>query len=505
MNERKKTTLILMTAFLVISTIAGAELAVENARRLSSAEAVALAAKKNPALNAVLLTHRRAEIAVDAELGNYPFVLRLEGAHNHNASPTITADNDVRTRTSDVTSLGAEISKSFPVGTTASFRLGGDRQTIASPTYTADGFETTDAAYGLSAVLALNQPLLRGAGKRVGEAGLRQARIQQEIAKRKTEQTASELTRDVLLAYWSLWYANSALEIERAARDLARDQLDEIEARVAAGQAAPVDSLAFETRLASLEEAVVNAESERLRLGIELKRLVGEVDDRPLLPRDEETPPLPDAPLNVDMAVGDALQKSPEVLSLASEVTLADDQIRLAGESMRPSLNLTGQLQARIVGNRNTDPMYEQLAENVYSAQVGVVYELPLDDTRRRSERAVAELQAKIARRNLASASDRINAQVRAAALKLASSRQKMTLAQKTATVAENQARAAREKFELGSAVYLEVKEAEETARQAKLRFTQSQIDTAKAGIELSHLTGELIRLGEEQGDFAGS
>ena len=106
---------------------------------------------------------------------------------------------------------------------------------------------------------------------------------------------------------------------------------------------------------------------------------------------------------------------------------------------------------------------------------------------------AAASINTKIARQDLASARDRITAQVRTAFDRMVSSGQILTLAQQTARVAEEQATAEREKFDLGAAVYLQVKEAEEEARKAKLRFTQARTDAAKAGIELAHLTGELL------------
>jgi outer membrane protein len=464
-----------------------------NPRRVSADEAVRLASESNPGLKAAIFGKERARASVEAENGAYPFVLQLDGSLNHSSTPSLSADS-VTSRKSDTTSLGAELKKSFPTGTTASFRMDGDRQTYDSPSQVTGVNTAAGPTYGMGAELSVTQPILRGAGKRVGEAGLRQARIEEKAAKSREERIASELVRDVLFAYWMLWYADRAVGIETAARDLAKTQLDEMAARVEHGEAASVDTLAYQTRLESLEEAVVTAQANRRAQGIELKRLVGSREgDAFWFPDDKETPPTPDLTGEVGAAVETAIERSPEVMELTYEVALAEESEKIAGEDLRPALGIVGTLSARILGNKAIDPAFEQLSGDAYSAYLSLVYELPLSDTRKKALRASASLSTQIARENLASTRDLIAAQVRTAVDKLTSSKKILELVERTADVAEKQAAAERERFDLGAAVYLQVKEAEESARQAKLRLEQARIDAAKAGIDLAHLTGELL------------
>ena len=164
-----------------------------------------------------------------------------------------------------------------------------------------------------------------------------------------------------------------------------------------------------------------------------------------------------------------------------------------AFNSVNTSIGSSPAFSARVLGSERADPSFDQLSGDAYSAYLGLSYELPLSDTRKKAQRASAAISTQIAEENLTSTTDRIAAQVKTAVDKLASSKRILELVERTAEVAERQAQAERERFDLGAAVYLQVKEAEEEARQAKLRLEQARIDAAKAGIELAHLTGELL------------
>jgi outer membrane protein TolC len=69
-----------------------------------------------------------------------------------------------------------------------------------------------------------------------------------ELAARALERLRSALARDVLTAYYELWYATRALEIDRASLALVQQQDREAAARVEAGALSPVEVLTFQTR-----------------------------------------------------------------------------------------------------------------------------------------------------------------------------------------------------------------------------------------------------------------
>jgi outer membrane protein len=457
-------------------------------RIVRSGEVVALAAKNNADLGAALLEARRAAVDVTAEEGLRPFVLQLDGGYTHSSSPTVSQTGVVDHRTGDQVQVGGQVSKSAAVGTQASVRVEGTDD-IASP----------DDAYGLAATLSVTQPLLRGAGREVGEASLRQAHDAETAAILAARRSASALARDALVAYWELWYAERALMIDARARDVAKLALDETRSRIEQGAAAEIDALQFETQLASLEETVVVAAADVRRLSVQLAALPWLAREAArLLPDTEEIPPVTASEPSPDEALRAALSDAPEIRESAAAVTAAEDRARTAGEAMRQRLDLTGWIGAQTLGIGQVSPAFEQLGQGAaYAGYVGLVYELPLSDTRKEAQRASARLDVEIARQRLAATGDQIRSDVAVAVEKCASGRSRLALAEQTLAVARKLAEAERERYALGSSIFIQVRDAEEAEREAELRTVRARIDLAEAQIELDHLTGALLaRLG---------
>lgn len=466
----------------------------EGGEILGSREAIAAALENNPTLRAAVLNEEQAGAAVRAEEGLYPLMLQLDGGFTHASSPRVDTNGSIAHSSSDTTVLGAQISKTFPVGTEASVRVQGNQQLPG-----ADG-----PGYGLAARLGLTQPLLRGAGKTVVQSSWRQAVQAENIAALRSRRVASEVALNVLDTYWELWYSLRALEIEQRARDLARTQLEEAEARVEQGDTAPVEALPFQTRLATLEESVVAARASRDNLSVQLAGAIGFASRRDRVMADAGESPDIAGPIPAERkAVARALESSPEVREQLASIALAEERERTAGEQMRARLDMMGWLEANTLGNGEVSPAFSQFGQGeAYSAYVGLVYELPLDDTRKEAQRASARLDVDIASQQLVATRDSIRSQVMTVMETISSAKVRLELAERTLDVARRQAEAERERYELGAAIFVEVREAEESVREADLRTVRARVDLVQARLQLEHLTGELM---ENFGDPYGN
>ncbi len=457
-------------------------------RVVSSAEVVDLAAQGNATLAATLLERRRAGVEVTAEEGRRPFVLQVDGGYTHSSSPTVGQDGEVDHHTGDQVAVGGQVSKTAAVGTQAAIRVEGSSQPAASP----------DPTYGMSARLSITQPLLRGAGREVGEAGLRQARVSEDAAVLSARRSASALTRDVLTAYWELWYAARALAIDERARELARLALDETRARIEQGAAAEIDVLQYETRLASLDETVVTSEASERRLAVQLAALTG-LGREPVRLRADmaESPPMTEVDPPPDEALRAALEGSPDIRSSAASVTAAEERARIAGEELRQRLDLVGWIGAQTLGSGEVSPALTQFGEGAaYAGYVGLVYELPLSDTRKEAQRASAKLDVEAARQRLTATGDQVRADVAIALEKCQSARKRLALSGLTLEATRKLAEAERARYALGASIYLQVRDAEEAEREAEHRLVRARVDFALARIEIDHLTGALLATG---------
>jgi outer membrane protein TolC len=450
--------------------------------------AVAAALDANPTLRAAILERRRAEALVLGEEARYAFVFAADGTLNIGSTPTLSVGAAVIPYSEQI-ALGVELRRTFEWGTSIELRAQGSRvfrRTLFNP---AVGVVSTGPGYAFDVTLTVTQPLLRGFGDRIGLAQLRAARVDRDRVVSQRDRTASELVRDTLVAYWELWYAQSAVGVERASRDLADAQLREARQRQELGALARHDVLSFATQLGAQEEAVVAAENDVRARSLELQRLFGGREPGDV---DAEPPALP--PGRDASIVERALETSPEIAELEAAVAAAEEQARTAGQALEPRLDIQGQLGVHGLGYDDVGQTFDMFAR--FAAVTGLVtleFELPLDDTQHRMEVERAQLAIEAATQRLEAGRQRITSEVRRLAASESAARRRLDLASETETVARELVEVERERYRLGSSTAIAVTQAEDDLREAQLRVLRARVDLVNAHVQLSHLSGELL------------
>jgi outer membrane protein len=460
-------------------------------RTLTVEQVVAQALRQNPTRSAAELSRDQARAGVTAEEGRYPYVLAGDAGYTRVTSPRLGANDSISSSTSRSITLGAALRRTFPIGTTAELRLQGERfdDNLDASSFAGN---SSGGGYGLTARASLTQPLLRGAGTRVGELELRSARVQRDAADKQLRRVASETVRDSLLRYWELWYAEAQIEIERGALELAREQEREASAKVQQGALALADSFSFQTRVAELEESLVSAENARTQRALELATAIGAVDsDAVTLSASSELPE--PGPLGSAKAVEAALARdSVELAELESNWRAASVRAEAAGESSRPRLDVEGYVQSQGLGEKISSAAERAAGMSYLAVHVGLSGELPLDGTRYRAERESALLAVRIAEQNLRGARVRLAAEAHAALENESSALRRLELAQRTLQIAQKSYEAESARFELGQTIPIQVRQAEDELRRAKLRVTRARVDVIEEQVLIGHLSGKL-------------
>ncbi|NUO51099.1 MAG: TolC family protein, partial [Polyangiaceae bacterium] len=216
--------------------------ALASAETLTADQAIRRAAAQNPGLKAAMLDAAAARQAVLAEehARDPVFLASVTGSYTEgartNASGTSTIDSDKQLGTKAAVRYTTDIGTQLEVGTSGDVTWrGGQSATLGNePTYTA------------LAYLSARQPLLKGAGKDAQLSGIEQAESSAAAAELEQKSTASQTALDVLSAYWELWYADRAVEVEEEALKTAKKQLDDAKTRQSElGTASNVDVLQF--------------------------------------------------------------------------------------------------------------------------------------------------------------------------------------------------------------------------------------------------------------------
>jgi outer membrane protein TolC len=460
---------------------------------LTTIEALARARKHSPVLDAAVIERERARL-VESEAHRYVPSLTANLGYTRSAAPSLQASGTV-IGVGDGLSLDVGITQQFSMGTTVSstITLGADRRQFTQPQLAEP--ITLGPGYGLGLRLEVAQPLLRGLGDDYGEAGLRLARSAQTAAASAREQTASGVARDVLAAYWALWYAQEAVAIERRGLEVVRRQLGEAEQRLAVGDLAPLDLLPLQIEVASIAEAVLTAQSVLARKRVALAGQLGikQLADASLAV-DSTPPPTPSAALPLVQALSAASERSYALHGLQQAVDQARIQAALAAEQTRPELNALVWADISGLGNDAPGAALEMFAGfEAVSVFAGLSLALPLDDTRTRSDAARARLAVRGAQARLRTAAEALGVQVADTHITHSAARDRLILAQATAQLATQSVEGQRARFEAGAATALELVVATQQRRQAERRVAQARADIAVADVVLRHQMGSLI------------
>lgn len=482
-------------------------------RVLSVGEVVSIAQGHNPSLKAALKQLESARWDIFGSEAMYDPVLALDATGSQVTTVTVTRSSERRSivRRGEA---GAEIRKHLLWGTDLALRLStgvqkSDLKTdppLAAPMQMPMpgvpdlsvfgqlfGFGAFGPIYNLTAKLTLKQPLWRGRGRDVGEAAMREARLQRTASEFARDRVSSELLRDVLTSYWELWYADAALSIQQQARGVAARQRDEAAARAQSGSLAPAEVLTFETQVATRDEDVLTARNERERRSHELARLLGD-NEREASYGARAEPMLDErsfARVDIEQA---ALAESAELRERQAAVELARLRQKTADDPNKPRLDMDGYVQTQGLGNKSYGNAGEMFVSgDALSALLSLTYEAPVRDRVRRAEAAKARLASEVAEEQLREARQRVLAEVRAALDRERSGRERIALSEQTAEIAGRQLAAEEARYRTGSATSLAVLEAEDRVRSARLRLARARADHAESVLVIEHLTGELL------------
>lgn len=461
---------------------------------LTEKDAVARAVAANPTLQAAMTDVRQSAEALRAEQARYRPSLLLDATGTTQATPSLNTSGGTTQSMSQALVFGAALSQTFSWGTTLDLRVENRDSASQAPAFSG----TTELlslgpGYGLIGKLTVSQPLLRGFGNEVGQAELRAALLKRTGAERARDAAASDSLRAVAQAYWELWYAQKAVGIEREARALALQQRDEAQRKLTAGSLADVDLLTFETRVAELDQSVLQAEVTVRQRTAELRRAMGETDSRATFEVALVEPPLP-SEVDAAAVLAAAQEASYSVAQQRVAVEVAENALRTAAEATRPRLDVQAWVQTQGLGNQSLTPALEQLGAfaNV-SGNVGLVFELPLSSERHEAQRASAELQVTASRQRLEAVRQQVAADTSTELATLEQATQSVALAQRTADVSRRNVEAQHRRLLNGSAIALEVREAEDSLRRAQLSIERARVNAAQAQARLEHLEGQLL------------
>lgn len=484
----------LFAAALLTATVVAAS---ATAQTLTPQQALRTAVERNPRMAEAGLTVQQAELEVEAQQALRPFSVRGNAGFQFDEQPTADILQEGVRKTMAFRG-SAELLKQFVTGTALSLRLDLNRTTLQIPFTVPDlnisEVRTIGPNYASGLTLGATQPLLRGAGSKLGNLPLRVAQQQADIAELQKLRVANDLVAEALDAYWR--WVRAMLDLQAGQESVERTKVlsRATIAQIEAGQLAELERDIVEQRIAAAEQTILTAEAAVIDAAEALRKTMG-IDigfDASVAPP-TEIPRDPPAIPTLDQALQYARVTNPDIQLLEQEVLANELALVRSRDAVRPQLDALATV-AQL--GLSEDPL-ESLAQvgtlDFTALFIGLQFAVPLDNDLARKQLESDEVAVQAAKLRLEQALREIELGVRQARRLLETQKARLALSEREIALAQKNLAAMQAKFEAGLASYLEVLQLEEDLSAAEARYNQARIDVVTSRIALQRLTGTLL------------
>ncbi len=378
-----------------------------------------------------------------------------------------------------------------------------------SRTRTSSLASTLNPSFSSRLGVSFTQPILRN-------RQIDQTRRQIKIQKKAIAQSDADFRRrtieviaQVQRAYWDLVFALRDQQNRMANLDLSKENLRQIEARIAAGAAAPLAKAEVNTELANRESDLLLASqqvsiTENTLKQLLLKDINSAQWSQSFVPTD--TPVFSDDPIDLNSAVRDAVANRPELqnLTLQSEINKID--IEYFKEQVKPQVDFntsfsldglagtTADGQAGVSVNPAFVGSYGKALANVFSTDyrtfsAGVTISFPLRNRTAKADLATAEFQTERIAAQSRTQEQVVIAEVRNAVQAVETSRQRVLTSRRARENAEIQLNGERQLFSAGRSTTFLLFQRENTLTNARNAEIRAETDYNKALADLQRAT----------------
>jgi outer membrane protein len=527
---------------------------------LTLGEAIRRALESNNDIEVAKNDVRIAESNLRSLLGFYDGVVNLNPNIDHNSTTGRDATTDFR--------LNSDFTQQIkPGGGTVRGFLNNSRvenqfaqqQVTSSNQSTASG-----AVFSTSLGVTYTQPLWRNFKT---DATRRQIKIQ----RKRVSQSDADFRRQAILiisqvqtAYWDLVFALRNQQNQMANVTLSRENLRQIEAKINAGRAAPLEKAEVMTELANREGELLSAAQQVSTSENRLKQLFLRDPNATewvsqIVPTD--APAFNDDPIDLDAAMKDAMQFRPELSRLKLEKDINKIDVEFFKNQTKPKVDLvsTFSLDGLSLGKVNTEsfqaPLFDPTvpgSTNAYfynlichstttqapsgcginnipivtipgtpsiynggftrsfanlfrsdapNFTVGLTFSFPLRNRTAKADLATARLETERIDAQTRSQEQAVIAEVRNAVQAVETARQRIETAKRAVANAEIQLEGERKLFEVGRSTTFLLFQRENTLTNARNSEIRAETDYNKALSELQRVTSTTFRVNNIQVD----
>jgi outer membrane protein len=407
------------------------------------------------------------------------------------------------------------ISGGFSLQANTTWGLGWSMSANAQRSVSNNEFATVNPRYDTSVNLGVRQPLLSG----FGDVNKRQIRVAQNdfsVSQEAFRRTLQDGILNVIQNYWQLVFQFRGLNIAEQNLELAREQLRRNNTMVRIGVLAAVDVIQTEQGVADAELSVIQAEialanqQDTLKRLLNLDAVVPEGWDVLIIPTTE--PATDAASIDIDSAVAEALQKSPDIRADRINLDSRRIDVQAANNQVLPSVDLIGSITLSGLGGDRVfrdagfggsvvevqdgglGDSFQQLASADFrNWSVGLQVQVPLRNDVAKAQRAQAVIRERQASEQVRDREILLRLLVKNAARNVEGGRQQVAAAQTALELAERQYDGELRLFETGQSSTFQVLSFQRQLTLARQRQLNALIGLNQALATFEQVRGTLL------------
>ena len=339
------------------------------------------------------------------------------------------------------------------------------------------------------------QPLLKGFGQDVTEAGMNIARYDTEVARQTFRETSLKVVTDAIYAYWDLYLAQQRYQIRKDSVAIAQRVLSDEQVQARLGKIAETEVLIAQAGVAQRQSQSIEAQQQLVAARNELRRYISALPNAGSVELSVTTAPDTDVTVpSFDEANATAHTYRPEFLASKKRAEQQNIRATVAENNKRPELNLSVSY-----GLNGLDKDVSSSWSNVWGGKhetwyVGVDYKMPIGNEKAKSDLATAEHRRQQAELEMRNAEIAIQNSIDTAVRSLSAAKAQY---QQTGIVVDNNERLLQvelARFKSGQSNTRQLLDREENRNRAKELRLQAEVNLEKAVFSLKNAQGTLLR-----------
>jgi outer membrane protein TolC len=399
-------------------------------------------------------------------------------------------------------------SQAFQTGTGVSVGMATTRATTNSV------FATVNPSFSSGLTFSLSQPLLRRFGIFANRAPIIIAQRGVRQSRANFEAQLNDTVQRVINQYWDVVQARKTLEVLKKSLELAEASYARDKRALELGALPPLDIYRSESQVAQRKVPVIQAEYSlkqventlRQTLGADLDARSGALDLE--LTDSAETGGKLEI-VDLQEALGNALKNRPEIESQNQQLAIDDANAKLAGNNLRPDVNLSATYASNglggivfdnstgtpvVVSNGGfTDSLSQVGGFNFPTYGISLQLRFPIHNNAAAADLGNALVSKRRSLYQMRSLQQTISTEVKNAVHDLEQAEMVITAAQSSRDLAAKNLAAEERKYQLGAQTIFFVLDAQNQLSQAEQSLVQAQISYQKALAGVDHATGSLL------------